>query len=197
MTERPILFSAPMVRAILDGRKTQTRRVITRPEPKFFDWVSRLVWEPEMGLVVKDKFGFSRDVWTRDCPYGMPGDQLWVRETWQSLVEHDHLAPSRISEGSDIQYPATYDGWASKHRPSIHMPRWMSRLQLEVTGVRVERLNAISEADAVAEGIHQDCKGGPISGYQSLWDYINGAGSWDANPWVWVVEFRLLERRDK
>jgi hypothetical protein len=200
MTERPILFGAAMVRAILDGRKTATRRVV-KPQPTF-----------DRNGVTCAAWARRDDVWLFPnvcpevrikCPYGRPGEQLWVRETWQSLVEHDKLSPSAIPEGSDVQYPASYDGWVSKQRPSIHMPRWMSRIQLEVTGVRVERLNAISEADAVAEGIS-----GPYGSsmgiaytardhYEALWESINGAGAWDANPWVWVVEFLRIERGAK
>jgi len=173
LKERPILFSAPMVRAILDGRKTQTRRVV-KPQP-------------------------NADNWTGKCRYGQRGDRLWVRETWQSLVIHDGLSPSDIPVGADIQYPATYDGWVSKRRPSIHMPRWASRITLEITGIRVERLQDISENDAVAEGVEfwtptvdVDPVPSPRPAYRLLWESINGAGSWGLNPWVFVIEFKRV-----
>lgn len=198
MISRPILFSAPMVRAILEGRKTQTRRIIKAPAPtQFPEWFDRASWEDDFGLVVRDRQGVGRGTWTRESPFGQPGDRLWVREAWQALCEHDDLAPADIPEGSDIQYPATYDGWVSKRRPSIHMPKWMSRITLEITGLRVERLQAISEEDALAEGItlrgltrfDGECRGE----FQRLWESINGADSWVANPWVWVIEFRRIK----
>lgn len=202
MTERPILFSAPMVRAILDGRKTQTRRVVKR----------------ELSGRVK-AVGSPRN-WHLDdpnavlaCPYGQPGDRLWVRETFNWSSERDLLPrePHKLcreragyldnrvvwaADGTRVHPEFGKAVW----RPSIHMPRWASRITLEVTAVRVERLNDISEADAIAEG----CAGwgwhDPFSGdadgqtpqeeYAQLWEKINGAGSWDANPWVWIVEFR-------
>lgn len=194
MAERPILFSAPMVRAILDSRKTMTRRIIKDPVPtQFPDWFAGAKWDPEFGMVVVDRGGVGRGTWPRECPYGKPGDHLWVRETWQSLVEHDKLAPSQIPEGADIQYPATYDGWVSKRRPSIHMPRWMSRITLEITGLRVERLQAISEEDAKAEGCGNHPVGAARGWFHDLWDEINGPESWPANPWVWVIEFGRIK----
>lgn len=152
------------------------------------------------------------------CPYGKPGDTLWVRETWAPLHEHTadgSCGPSCCAYAAD---PPVCPPVRTKWRPSIYMPRWASRLTLEVTGVRVERLQDISEEDAVAEGIESvntgrnigwldysgDAEAGtpyvtpagterawhsPISSYRTLWERINGAGSWDANPWVWVVEF--------
>ena len=194
MISRPILFSAPMVRAILEGRKTQTRRIIKDPAPTQSPvWFDRASWEDDFGLVVRDRQGVGRGTWSRECPYGQPGDRLWVREAWQALCEHDDLAPAEIPQGSDIQYPATYDGWVSKRRPSIHMCQWMSRITLEITGLRVERLQAITEEDAKDEGCGAHPVGAARGWFHDLWDEINGPESWDANPWVWVVEFRRVE----
>lgn len=203
--ERPILFSAPMVRAILDGSKTQTRRFVNPQPSKYLTGGGC-------------------------CPYGVPGQKLWVRETWQAL---------RV-----VNYPATYNGGAEQDvfeadiipkergdycvayaandeeelhpedrgftwRPSIFMPRWASRITLEVTDVRVQRVQDISEEDARAEGC--EAYGGICSSpmeapehdgrtvvedFQDLWDSINGkkpGRSWDDNPWVWALSFRRVE----
>jgi len=191
MDDRPILFSAPMVRALLNGTKTQTRRVVKRFE------VRAGMPEPEMQSLL------------RCCPYGAPGDRLWVRETFAKI-------DGQTQPWIETDYRATYthgdrlgDSLGIKKRwtPAIHMPRAASRITLDVTGVRVERLQDISEADARAEGIveHQTLRPGtracnvdggmmhatgPVQVYQWLWDSINGPGAWDTNPWVWVVEFR-------
>ena len=204
MAERPILFSGPMVRAILEGRKTQTRRTCKPVQPN-----SDGIWPA--GRVP-------------DCPYGAPGDLLWVRETWAhyQCVDHIRRADGRaFSEVSDGLAGYKADGFEGiedfrKHvklmsgsacesveingdrwRPSIHMPRWASRITLKVTDVRVERLQQISEADANAEGVvrHEweyDNGEGPETdraAFECLWSHINGADSWAANPWVWVVSF--------
>jgi hypothetical protein len=199
--ERPILFSGPMVRAILDGRKTQTRRVIKNQE-----WYN-----------LKGEYGDRLRSVDR-CPYGTAGERLWVRETW--TPDHAPFYPHflvayRADAGFDYErnergetYSPEQKAWFPyRWRPSIHMPRWASRITLEITGVRVERLKSISEADAMAEGIHKyhdlelygcDPKGtpGPMVGgsaseaFFHLWEKINGDGSVNANPWVWVIEFR-------
>jgi hypothetical protein len=197
--ERPILFSAPMVRAILAGTKTQTRRVV-KPDGKY-----------RLGMVCPADGGPSR------CPYGAPGDRLWVRETFQPLLadgfDHDEC-DWKTGRGYRCSYVATAgrievidrdDNITDRCKPGIHMPRWASRITLEVTGVRVERLQDISEADARAEGVSFvadgcarfgvggapdswcDC---PVTAYCALWESINGKDSWAANPWVWVVEFK-------
>ena len=180
MTERQIIFSAPMVRAILSGSKSQTRRVVNPSHRAQID--------------------LSR------------GDRLWVRETWQA-IDGNELALRIMTEPHPsrgwIEYAATVpEGHEPppRWRPSIHMPRWASRITLEVTGVRVERLQDISEADALAEGIarHADGNGfhiedgmhysdDPRESFASLWDSINGHGSWDANPWVFVIEFKRIK----
>lgn len=198
MKERPILFSAPMVRAILAGTKTQTRRVV-KPQPRrvdggvpFGDGPAWAHAEPGSAMI--------------RCPYGQRGDRLWVRETW-APEQYDADATTIAQIEASVRMPAyaaDFSGQpAYKWRPSIHMPRWASRITLEVTGVRVERLQDISEADAIAEGIvrapygwwsGREGSSSPtaIGAYALLWEQINGPGSWDANPWVWVVEFRRL-----
>jgi hypothetical protein len=176
MRERPILFSAPMVRALLAGTKTQTRRI------------------------VKGGIPFDDDFEIVASPYGDPGDRLWVREShWWFKDEPDNSCgyyPPKLTR-EDVEYRADGDDGRKVWRPSIHMPRWASRITLEVTGVRVERLQDISEADARAEGVEPNAFERTADNYGSvlyrrLWESINGPGSWDANPWVWVVEFRRI-----
>ncbi len=178
MRERPILFSAPMVRAILGGRKTQTRRVV---KDRYIDAVFLVHF-----------FKYLRG----NCPYGQPGDRLWVRESF---------CDARSAGAGCVLYRASGDR-ACRWKPSIHMPRSASRILLEITAVRVERLNDISEADAKAEGLMRVSDGfrgadglpwyaNPVASYRSLWESINGAGSWAANPWVWVIEFNLEAAR--
>lgn len=216
--ERPILFSGAMVRALLDGSKTQTRRalrdqvcspaIMQMAGPGYAEIVN------EHGVHIP---GFT-------CPYGQPGDRLWVRETWLEDPEDDgtwHYTQYMGCKGSPLSdiprkfqkpehciYREGWDGSDLRWRPSIHMPRWASRILLEVVSVRVERLQGISDDDCRAEGISQ-CDGiasaahmidlaGRMGGapsiealtYAALWEAINGLGSWDANPWVWVVEFK-------
>jgi hypothetical protein len=194
MKERPILFSAPMVRAILAGTKTQTRRV--------YKGTPRLDGEHHTNG--------SGETWTDwgRCPYGKPGDRLWVREAWRVGTKYDTKAPrdlaprsmtveyeaggyacNGLTGGWGTHYPATreYPAWVGKLRPGMFMPRWASRITLEVTGVRVERLQDISEADAIAEGIERICAGrwrcygdearayciSASASYRSLWETIN------------------------
>lgn len=209
MKERQILFSAPMVRALLAGTKTQTRRVVKPPRR----------WASEYPVIDAIACAASRAAWWWDgvhshvgvmqrCPYGQPGDRLWVRETWQMVdpieVPEDRRgsrAPFTGCQGArSIPWVAAYkaDGDLShpKHgpivwQPSIHMPRWASRITLEITGVRVERLQEIAETDCFAEGIAPTNT--PRGDYALLWEQINGPGSWIANPWVWVVEFKRVQ----
>lgn len=208
MTERPIIFSAPMVRALLAGTKTQTRRGASKPvrHPDLGNWYTpgALVLEHEPQHVIE-----------RACPYGQPGDRLWVRETWAECARRQPLTDEDLpwqQHGRILVYAADpewngarlfvcADGvarWAKpeRWRPSIFMPRWASRITMEVTGVRVERLQDISEADAIAEGCTNSLHlpGGRFANenYQHLWWQINGDGSWEANPWVWVVEFKRV-----
>ena len=201
MKERPILFSAPMVRAILAGTKTQTRRVVKPGKC------------PDFGCHMAPGEIAGGEYPERLCPYGQTGDRLWVRETFMDLlgtgVEHrpdPRGLLQRHAYAADHQ-PGSYGDEARKSyglkwKPSIHMPRAASRITLEITGVRVERLQAISEADAVAEGIDPEAAlafrrasvGRPAGfAYRDLWVSINGPGSWHANPWVWVIEFRRVD----
>lgn len=227
--ERGILMSAPMVRVSLDDSKTQTRRVF-KPERITFDANGRYSTHAlRDGEVVCTGSGpFVPNSWLHYCPYGRPGDRLWVREAWRSLVEFDKHPPRELVETCPLRYEAdkacTAPGFTEgfgKYRPPMFMPRWASRITLEITGVRVERLQDISEADAMAEGITcenvvvgSNCNGGihheetadrfffdgcpdegfdtGIDAYAALWDHINGEGEWDKNPWVWVVEFKRL-----
>jgi hypothetical protein len=205
MTERPILFSAPMVRAILAGTKTQTRRAI-----KFKPW--HQIEERDDGTPWPWMQSDDNDagVWLR-CPYGVPGDRLWVRETHALKNRYKNVWCEYAADGHRAAVPAPEFVTVSRPgmRPSIHMPRWASRITLQITDVRVEQLQDISEPDAIAEGVteHQTLDGrrscnidggpmmacGPIPAYRALWEQINGPESWDENPWVWVVEFRRAE----
>lgn len=195
MKERPILFNGAMVRAVLDGTKTQTRRAVR-----------------DTGLYAIDASVHGEDVSARElsalatkCPYGKPGDRLWVREMWSSDFAH-HYPCDRVwyladdDRKHDIEIRSGVRGiWSPEHqefvpfkwRPSIHMFRRDSRITLEITSVRVERLNDCSNEDAEAEGVKCNMSALSFSEhYRSLWNSINGAGSWAANPWVWVIEFK-------
>lgn len=193
MNEKPILFSGPMVRAILAGKKTQTRRIIRADlgDPEF--------WEPKRPGAWDYWDATTNQTEERYSPYGEPGDRLWVRETWTRIEVDggDHEVLYRADDGEDL-VPGADRVWNWK--PSIFMPRAASRISLEVTNLRVERLQAITEEDAKAEGVGvENCgvgeDGGPIkshrTAYARLWDTINGdRGLWAENPWVWVVEFK-------
>ncbi len=223
MIEHPRLFSAEMVRAILDGPKTQTRRVV-KPQPleretrcsNPFQW-NRVESVGEFFDIMSDN---PLGVFTVKCPYGNAGDRLWVRETWRLPVAFDEQSPTQVADKAlDAGYrrpwaPIKFEvdgrmdnphllkdfgGAWGKTRVSIHMPRWASRITLEITGVRVERLNAITTEDAIAEGIDSD--GGDdahrnrssVENFRHLWESINGKGSWATNPWVWVVSFKQVQ----
>lgn len=218
---RPILFSGPMVMAILDGRKTQTRRII-KPRPP--EWINKLHGgelskrapydlEDDEGRGCGSGFQDDRGGYYR-VPYGLPGDRLWVREAWCHAADDngrfkytadgdlDNTCCHYRADGYEVCHIDGEETKAGLPRspwcPSIHMPRWASRITLEITGVRVERLNEISQPDIAKEGI--DCH--PTSNmrsqaeyqgkFRSLWESINGAESWIANPWVWVVEFKRV-----
>lgn len=228
--ERPILFSGPMVRAILDGRKTQTRRAI-KPQPfeHGSDGLVSAGWGWSIGQKCKlqawkvDEIGSAM---VKYCPHGKPGDRLWVREAHAIKPDSGHVVAYReggecgawcgdgaggrfwIHHGHILEAPGYPFGletlttfglcsFGGKWKPSIHMPRWASRITLEITAVRVERLQDISEADAIAEGV--ELRGGKAGVFQShkqafawLWHEINGPESWAANPWVWAIEFRVV-----
>lgn len=245
MTERGMIFNAEMVRALLSGRKTQTRRIMkVQPESNQLGLllitdstkrsdIGKYHWAESnaTGNHVRSKL-FS-------CPFGAVGDRIWVRETWailgnedgccidweEKLCKADERSAARIYRASCEQRPGNYGLWSipddadwkphtkdyqyeGAWRPSIHMPRWASRILLEITDVRVERLNAISEEDARAEGI---IDGGCLNcgepepcgcanpepdatdAFAYLWQSIYGQESWNANPWVWVIEFERIE----
>lgn len=229
MPEHPILFSAPMVRAILEGRKVQTRRLVKASLTEALDFMGGYAGDEHppgvdlrFGPITGDDGKLGKPQWLACCadypeegfvetgnPYGAPGDRLWVRETWAAGKCADGLKPSMLHPGTwlvdngGLWFPA--DEAEPRHpisprgktRPGMFMPRWASRILLEVTAVRVERLQDISVADCIAEGVP---RGGPenpdgieCKEYRALWEQINGPGSWDANPWVWVVEFRRIE----
>ena len=241
MTERPILFTGAMVRALLDGSKTQTRRVMKpQPEPTPDDyrgpaghwWPCRAV---QSMVHVEQELRNDSNQWggfaATSCPYGGVGERWWVRETW-GVVSNDWDGSGNLVDwvpdrpATEIYEMPFGQGYYSGHviyaadgafmwsgdddgggeprsawHPSIHMPRAASRILLEIVSVRVERLHDISEADAAAEGwsrrpevsddpqVHADAA---RDWYMDLWEQINGPGSWDANPWVWVVEFRRV-----
>ena len=215
MIERPILFSAPMVRAILEGRKTQTRRIV-KPQPSVGEWHYD---EVHGALLRHDAEGIIH------CRHGVESDQLLVRETFCTCyLGHESYqiiyAADRARRDFSIAAGSADDqlDWLERSmnvhgesgRPGIHMPRWASRITLEVTQIRVERLQEISDDDAIAEGIervgagyqrwhpdpgdikHEGFTMKPQLSYMGLWESINGPGSWDANPWVWVVEFQRI-----
>jgi hypothetical protein len=229
MRERPILFSGPMVRALLDGRKTQTRRTVKLPTEGEYIRPDMGGWSPST-IGGDDQHGRSVPehvcLWnqttgtTLACPYGVPGDRLWVKET-HAIVPRTAYAMSdgvqqTLKPGDDHDAAVYAAGWErskpGRWRPSIHMPRWASRLTLEITEVRVERLQDISDRgqpnDCIAEGVFADDFEGKASdwlerGFSSiekarfhdLWTSINGPGSWDANPWVWAVSFNVLRAK--
>lgn len=207
MKERPILFSKSMVRALLAGTKTQTRRIC---KPAMAHSLSHVVEVPdpqERGQVYNGTtFGDEEGSIQFTSPYGGVRDRLWVREShWWFKDECDHETgyyPPALT-ADDVEYRA--DGESKRHgwRPSIHMPRWASRILLEITAVRVERLQDISEQDAAAEGVATWAPGAlspeslnadPSDQFRWLWCSINGPDSWGANPWVWVVEFKRVQQ---
>lgn len=210
--ERPILFSGPMVRAILEGRKTQTRRPV-KPQPKRYEASGG--W----GLTWHEKCGAGSDWLASYCPFGVPGDRLWVRETWahyQTIDRRKRADGASFSEVSDGLAGYRADGFddikefrshielmgdaeaveinGDRWRPSIHMPRWACRLTLKVTDVRAERIQEMSSVDAIQEGVYAVSPREtylPIQRFIPRWDaiYAKRGSGWDANPWVWVVSF--------
>ena len=205
-TEKPILTSTPMVQAILDGRKAQTRRII---KPQYE--VSGSIWT---SIKTKTWMYQSKiencEFLLKVCPYGQVGDILWVRETWLKTMIRDEEGWFYI-----YIYRADcneYDDYKGEWKPSIFMPKEASRIKLEITDIRVERVQDISNADIIAEGIKKI--DGPVIGYpfgipfnynngianyttpreayMELWESINGKGSWNKNPWVWCISFKRL-----
>jgi hypothetical protein len=232
MRERPIIFSEEMIRAIREDRKSQTRRVI-KPQPELHnDCVGQyFMWKSA-------KYSIGR--FLSQCPYGVTGDQLWVRETFASfsqrhLKDHDATYPIHThcphypdviaiyrESGADFPHHFHVDGYA-RWKPSIHMPHWASRIRLQITGHSVERVQDIREGDAVAEGVRQNWLGDDCpdefadewenygadlddfpcysakDSFRTLWDMINAERGfpWPDNPWVWVVEFEVVENGRK
>lgn len=246
MKERGIIFNSAMVRAILDGRKTQTRRIIKAVPTThdFHGWIMSSTCTKDEGKAcwAIGNSSLLKDPIRLNCPLGKIGDRLWVRETfallgnedgvcvdWNDRIVHDEKEAARIYRASCEQKDGDYGLWSipddadwkphtDNHkydgtwRPSIHMPRWASRILLEITGVRVERLQDISEEDAVAEGVvtgrygnegnwmkgfyapggnqpHQNAK----SAYSEIWRSIYGVEAWYKNSWCWVVEFKQIQ----
>lgn len=239
MKERPILFSGPMVRAILEGRKTQTRRIV-KPTGAHHIFQFRGREEARGTDEPTGEWAWCRAERVISehirCPYGKPGDRLWVREAWRVGKPHDKIKPSDIldrvvtrGQGVTVLYevggwksfgppgrmePVYSDdqpmpAWAGKYRPSLFMPSWASRITLEITDVRAERLQSISESDAHAEGAiygpllpmawsKPNCESDDAcmrSRFAALWDRLNATRGygWDVNPWVWTIEFRRIE----
>lgn len=228
MTERGMIFNGEMVRAILDGRKTQTRRPIKWKQTRFTEIGER---EDGSKWLWSEDAEHACDFW-HPCPFGAVGDRIWVRETFCTVDDTQYGGGKWVDYRATPKFEASHPaGWdcapndakALKWRPSIHMPRWASRILLEITDVRVERLNAISEEDAQSEGVHTEVWDQTVvarnyaardeffqfwsedmphyvemnqlyrSSFTSLWESIYGAENWLANPWVWVIEFKRVE----
>lgn len=208
MNGRGMIFNSEMVRAILDGRKTQTRRVLATYQDAVKFCPEWDVNGKQIFIVLgeKDHTGMNPVITAIPCPFGQQGDRIWVRETFRvhsratdvatlvyrasvrnSWTEQTHRVPVAV-----CNKPATPEKWT----PSIHMPRWASRITLEITDVRVERLNSISDSDASKEGCCiADMESGDCLSdvFTRLWTSIYGDDSWQANPWVWVIEFKRVE----
>lgn len=203
MKELPIIFSAPMVRALLDGRKTQTRRIL-KPQPSkpfggiFCDAVKWWTGDSLTGEVIE----------SLRVPYAV-GDRLWVREAWRVRAgKYDRMKPADLPQTATVLYEA--DPFEKgidygKRRPSIHMPRWASRITLEVTEVRVQRLQEISGEDTIVEGVQcPTCEAMKYSAchdsgcfhslqlFKELWNGLHGPGAWEANPWVAAISFKRV-----
>ncbi len=233
MKERPILFSTDMVKAILEGRKTQTRRVV-KPQPHkscvgYGASMSPLHWIEKLPVDMTALYPNSKPTTINGdsikCPYGQVGDRLWVRETW---LESPNITDKLLREGADTWAECYYVAaetpqqieqlkeWGWKVKPSIFMPRWASRITLEITDIRVQRVQDISQQDAIAEGVifmggmadnwdeapwcaslkNQEPMKYPSAAYGRLWDSINakrGYG-WDKNPWVWAISFKRVNK---
>ena len=228
MKERPILFSTEMVRALLDGRKTMTRRLV-KPQPSKDDYT---LWtqnggdkkdngKHRWGKVLNNLLEADKEMFS--CPYGQIGDILWVRETWAdlrgmgfSIDDFPRLVAYKAdSKDEGLEIAKEY---GIKWKPSIFMPRSASRISLRITNIRVERLNDITEEDAIREGVEKNIEPGQeskwepdygykdytakdldgfpcftaIDSFKSLWGSINGENSWAENPWVWVIEFEVI-----
>lgn len=200
MTERGMIFNAEMVRAVLDGRKTQTRRMLTPHHLKMIDAAASIgeCYPLESGNQHENSQSYYRE-W---CPFGAVGDRLWVRETYGFEIRsvggtpHEQIVYRASKPDAVRLYDCNGKPYPMKWTPSLHMRRKYSRITLEITGVRVERLNDITEDGAKAEGAPTECcviGDKHFLGFRSLWRSIYGADSWQANPWVWVIEFKRVE----
>ena len=204
MKELPILFSGPMVKAILDGRKTMTRRVIKgAPGIMLYPQVQ------DCGVPIPELIEAYKNAWLTTCPYGQPGDRLWVREAW-AIRDCKPLFAAIFRADCVEDDSSERDGWwidkdrkgeeefipgKVEWKPSIFMPRWASRITLEITAVRVERVQDIGDEDAEAEGLSWCNAASPRDKFQCLWNSLNakrGYG-WEANPWVWVIAFKRVK----
>ncbi|UOO89148.1 hypothetical protein LVJ82_17155 [Vitreoscilla massiliensis] len=235
MTERPILFSEEMVQALLSSNKSQTRRIIKIPKDyeihktDICRVVSPKGIKGRWGVLANNA---KRDLHSPEvkhipCPYGGVGDFLWVRETFLPNPSSDDLAwdnhhlsyyewdgcgsrladvPPVLQKPEHCIYRASSTIQDLKWRPSLFMPRWASRILLEITNVRIERLTEISEGDAKSEGCdHSESIAAieigwyfkPLSAFRRLWEQINGAKSWEMNPWVWVIEFKVIQQKSR
>jgi hypothetical protein len=189
MTDIPIIFSAPMVLALLANRKTMTRRLLYSERHAKGGTVpasaTMLEGHPQPRLDMSQHVVGT--YWTLSGWHKVkPGDRLWVRETWQSQTEYDKAT----GRGASVRFAASWQpGPGFKWRSPIHMPRWASRLTLTVTATKIERLNVISEADAIAEGMAPDIDALPSAIFRSLWNHLHGAGAWDDNPEVVALSF--------
>lgn len=206
MADRPIIFSAPMVQALLAGRKTQTRRVL-KPQPTIFPSLApSFSWGKFFGMWPDDWFGHGNEI-DGALPYA-PGDRLWVRETWRTDVEWDDCPPREFDASDAIHYEADAEQrlslwgdpfYPGRTRSPIHMPRWVSRLTIVVSDVRVQRVQEITPADAIAEGCPPyansqtiDCETpNPRDDFRGIWNSIHGPDAWDANPWVAAITFTV------
>lgn len=212
MNEKPILFNAEMVNAILSGRKTQTRRIINEKTLQLFD-VAVIAGECHPLELCDER---SQSYYVEFCPLGKAADQLWVRETFQGPLFDYEQMESYLEDSAKFESPeyCVYradgnptpefvdadDNLHCKWKPSLHMPRWASRINLLITGVRVERLNTISTGDAMAEGYpaEREATGGSLDAwlwFRELWDGIYPDNTFEVNPWCWVIEFERMEAK--
>lgn len=224
MKELPISFTAPMIRALLDGSKNQTRRIVKKPRARdsFVCIDDANGWWPYQSDDGESSLCDDGMEHPYNSPYGTAGDRLWVREAWTTHAFLDREPPRDLTTRS-IHYVADGKIKTGKYRQSFHMPRWASRILLDVVSVRVEHLQEITAEDAINEGLTALQKGGgqltkygipdrdgmpgndddgwhwhewekdPRAAYRKLWEQINGQGSWDENPLVWVVEFKGVQ----
>lgn len=225
--DTPILFQPPMVRAILDGRKTQTRRLVKpQPEKRLVVGVGPLLTFAQRGSTNRWLYPNARDQIIASCPYGRPGDRLWVKETWRPSISHGcagntcdcaDVNVTYAADGAVDDFPdrAIPDAWtmpkaaARGNVSPLFMPKWASRIWLELKDVRLQRLQDIEAQDAAAEGLHQlpatgryvinpgdqyfgSASTNPREVFEWLWEAINGPDSWGANPWVWALTFKRV-----